>query len=235
MGVAFYFLWWKPESDKMKENSAKLEAKELEWSDVQTKVARKEPLKIEISEEYAQSNSLADRFITDLKKWTTAETPFGYSYPQSRYIDEYIQRPLDECVMKVTNLAVTEPNVSPVAYTVVSPVFLLYPLFEAADINGDFAKDVAQRLHVTEVLSDRSPEQMVKNTATISFVATKESILSFIEKIRLIDQTVRVDNLSIADYTFGADLEAGNPMIGHSTGSISISFYSTQRLEPPVY
>jgi len=123
------------------------------------------------------------------------------------------------------------------------PNVLTYSLLEAADVNGDYAAEVAEVMKENTVLSARQTADVLTFPVTMTAVGTKENLMTFLDKIADDKNAILVEAVDIADYKFYGGLELDEDTqepitedtegIGTSEMEITVSFFNAKNIDEP--
>jgi len=220
LGGLFYFLMYQPGAESLRLSKMNLEAVEKKQAEIQADLDRKPGLENDIREGYKTSQDLSKNFL-----------PVGMMNPKG--IEEYAQKIVDEFELWVDgSFDLGEASITTLSYDFNTNPNLIYPLFEAADINGEIAAELAEKSSEIAAIVARDRESVLLCTLSIDFRAEKDSIMGFMDKIKSIRETVKVDVIRINDYTFGEDSD-NREDLGFSEGTISIVFYAIEPMAKP--
>lgn len=218
------FLVIKPKVTDIKEDNVKLEEVKTEWQGIEKKLNEIQPLKDQINQIYKDSKALSDDFV-DVSLINS---------PQA--LDKFMQPYADECNMEVKVLDAGLTATTELKYYYFKPNVLSSSMFDAADINGEFQKNVDAALTESNSLSERKAETVMKTQYGIMARGTREDIWAFMEKINSLDTTILIDSVNISDYTFGENAKnvEGVEPDDRSDVTFVISLYSVFEMDEPV-
>jgi len=123
------------------------------------------------------------------------------------------------------------------------PSVITYPILENADINGTLTKtrypEQYAKIENALVMSNLSSQKVETHSATFSCKFTKDALFKFIDDMKKNDTGVRITNIEIKDYTFGAmnvrnGQENAQENRGYSEGKITFVFYTMESIDEPV-
>lgn len=231
------FLGIKPKTEEIKEDNATLAQVEETWQGIDAKIQQIGGLQDDIKTSYTDSAKLSDDFV-DL-------SVFGINYTGGKVeksngkeqymLDEYMQSALDECKIEVKSLDLGEPTVTELGYYYFTPSVLTSSMFDAADINGEYATAINEARAESDALTARTREAVVRTQYGVMGYAGKEDIWAFMEKIDSLDTTIVIDSVSIADYTFGEEARKTDPTAEEKSDvTFIISIYSVFPMDEPV-
>lgn len=225
-----------------------------EWEGIEAKKAKIPVLKESITKEYQDSEKIAEMFVNE------AFQPVNDTFDnlKANYVlDQYIQTKIDESELKVVNFTLGGISSQTLDYYYYTPDVLTYSLLESADVNGNYAQQVAELLKTSTALSERETAEVMTNTLELSVTGKKENLMTFLTKMKDEEENAaRITNVTIADYTFGEgqtqtiteqqvgadgtvtevtrEVPVASDGQGESSMDISITFYNAQPIDKPV-
>lgn len=224
------FLGIKPTIKNIKDDKAELKKVEEEWTEKKAKIDKIPGLQEDINTTYEASKKLSEEFIS--------RDVFGAEYTNDGStfkVDKFLQEHLDECNIEVRTLDIGAPNIAEIGYYYNTPSVLTSSMLDAADVNGNYSEQIDDIKAESNSLSQRSREPVIRTQYGVSAKATKEDIWKFMDKIKSLDTTILIDTVTIADFTFGEDLEQVDPEDrDKSDVSFVISAYSVFPMDKPV-
>ncbi len=241
--VGGFFALIKPKYEKWQDNTDKYETTKTEWDGIEQKLKAIEPLKKGITETYEEAKKTAKifentAFVTANKTYCNEKTSYE--------IDQYLQPAIDAAELEVTSMGISNVAAKTMNYYYYTPNVLTYSLLEAADINGNYAQDIAELLYDSIVLSERETVEVMGETIELNVQCTKAQLMTFLEAIDSDNNAVLIESVSIADYQFLGGLETeqvgpdGQPVIntnpnaeGTSSVTIVITFYNAKAIDQP--
>ncbi len=270
LAVGFFALI-RPKYNTLVTDRGIYEETKTEWEGIDAKIQQIPVLKEGITKNYNESKAIAEMFVNE------AFQPVNETFDnlKANYVfDKYVQPLIDESELKVSSFSVSGISSQTLSYYYLKPDVLTYSLLESADINGNYAKQVEELLKQSNTLSQKSTVNVMTNKLELSVKGTKENLMNFLAKINgeegaeittgeegfgndLSENAVRVTDIQIGDYTFGAGQteevqvqtgvdEAGNPIMetqtrqvnaeggGESAMTISLTFYNAKPIDEPV-
>ncbi|MCM1508197.1 MAG: hypothetical protein NC177_13875 [Ruminococcus flavefaciens] len=195
----------KPKNEEIKEDEATLAQKQEEQADLEARIAKIGPLKTNIDETYEETTKLIADFIS-LDDISNTDGSAEISNP--RKLEQYMQHYAEECGVRIDNLEVSALREATLNY--------YYPEVEAApassmrsmaDLNGDYAIEDVERNAESIALSLRNPESVIQSQYGVRVTGTKEALWNYLKAIEELNKTMIVNQVSIDDYSFGADSE----------------------------
>lgn len=166
-------------------------------------------------------------------------------------LDKYLQKYADDCKVRILSLDLGASTVSPIDYYHGSIEDKFGAVRAEADINGTLQSDFYSSISDDLALSQRAKEQVVSTQYGLNIEGTKKNVWKYLEAIKKMDNSVIIDSVNFADFTFGKEtakqkgvempdseeeisVQAGNDTIKNtSTAQIVISLYSVIEMEEP--
>lgn len=227
--VAGIFGLIKPKNKEIDQHEAKLSAVKTEWEGISAKLDEIPGLQDAITASYNESKALAADFV-------------DVSLISSTYkLDQFMQPNIDKINKDDAKLVAKSVELGSVSTTSLSyyyftPSVLSSTMFDAADVNGNYQKDINDKMTESNALSERTAETVMKTQFGLSAEGNKEGIWAFMEKINSLDTAILIDSVSISDYTFGEDSKdvPGNEKKDTSDVTFVISLYSVFEMDEPV-
>lgn len=215
-----YFLLISPITTEVKASKAALDKATTDKTALNDKIELIPGFQNQINEYYNNSKSMTEYFVDSM-------VPYQ--------VDQYMQPFLkDNKIAVSTAITFEEPTTNTVNYYYFTPNALTYPIYQAADINGNLAKQRMEELKDVAFLSNRQTEDVEFVRMAVDYKAKKNDILKFVDDIKAIDKAIRISEMSITDYTFGLnDDDPEND--DYSQGKIIIEFYTVQNMEKPSF
>lgn len=202
--VAGFFALIKPQYDKYVASLESYNTTKSEWDGIQQKINQIPALKETVTSLYNDANKDAAIFVNE----AFSDVNGNYSDEKANVaVDEHIQAAIDESELEVRNFDLSGVASTTLEYYYYTPNVVTYSLLEAADVNGNYAADIAELLVNQVVLTERQVADVMTNEVTLDVVGTRENIMAFMEKIKDDPNAVLINNVSISDYTFSGGLE----------------------------
>ena len=211
-----FFALIRPKYNDMVADRGIYEATKEEWEGIDMKLQQIPTLKQTITDDYKDAREVAEMFVNE------AFQPVNDTFDNSNanlFLDQYIQPLLDECDLKVETLAPSGIGSDTISYYYKTPNVLTYSLLENADINGNYAQQVADLMAESTNMSERTSADLMTNSIALNVTGTKENLMLFLAKINgeeevqggedglgsdIGENAVLVNSINITDYTFGA-------------------------------
>lgn len=222
--LAGFFLFVKPKIQEIKDDNATLETVEAEWQGIEAKINEIGPLQDAIKQAYTDATALASDFVDENLVNQTFE------------LDQFMQPYVDECNLEASVVDLADTSTQTLAYYYFTPSVLTSSMFDAADVNGAFAAEIADAQAESNALSQRTAETVMCTKYGVSAKGTRENIWAFMEKINSLDTTILIDSVSITDYTFGEkEREAGIADVDDTSEvTFVVSIYSVFDMDEPI-
>lgn len=241
--VGGFFALIKPKYDDYKASEAVYQTTKTEWDGIEQKLNAIQPLKDTITKNYTDAKKTAQIFVNGV--FETANKTLG-NEKTSLEVDKYLTPMIDECNLEVKDMVIDAVSAAPMTYYYYVPDVLTYSLLEAADINGDYAAQVAEGMADSVVLATREVSEVMCQNITLTVEGQKESLMTFLGMIEEDPNAVLVNSVSISDYQFlgGLEQESVGPDgtivitidengIGTSEMTIAIGFYNAKEIDEP--
>ena len=175
-----------------------------EWNGIEVKINAIPGLKSNITEIYNESSNIAKLFVNE----TFADANKGYD-DRKVYaaVDEHLQPAIDESKLKVEKLEISKTEAEEVEYYYYTPNVVTYSLLEAADINGNYAQEITEKLKANVVLTEKELAEVQVSTVKLDVAGEKDGLLDFLDKIKDDKNAVLVTEFEIDDYQFQGGLD----------------------------
>ncbi len=198
------FLGIKPTYDNIVADQATYETTKTEWDGIQQKLDAIPGLQEQISSTAKEAKDIGKIFVNEVFK----DINDNYSVDEANYtVDQYIQTAINDSQLEVSSLNLGGISTEQISYYYYTPNVVTYSLLEAADINGNYAADVAELMNVQTVLSERQTADIQAANVDLNVTGTKEGIMKFLAAIKDDPNAVLVKAVSISDYKFEGGLE----------------------------
>lgn len=202
--VAGFFALIRPKYRALVEDTATLQATQTEWDGIEAKLKAIPDLQDEITNIYNDSNKTAKIFVNE----AFADVNKNYSDEKvNAAIDEHIQPALDESNLAVNSMIIDGAKAAELKYVYYTPNVVTYALLEAADVNGNYADEISEKLKTSTTLTETSVASVMGNTVTLEVVGKKADLMTFLDKIKSDKNAILVSSVKIIDYTFSGGLE----------------------------
>ncbi|MCM1529317.1 MAG: hypothetical protein NC093_04900 [Alistipes sp.] len=221
--IAGFFLLIKPEIDDIgtnKDQLAELQAKEAQVAD---QIAEIPELKDDIMDIYADSKTMSEPFLE-----------YNSIY-DSRKVDQYMQSFATESKVKILSLTPGDLSAGTLGYYYFEPVIVGEDMRTSVDINGSDAKYIAEQKAESESLSDRTEEQVLSATYTVTLEGSKEDLWKYMETIENQPETIIINsigftNLQIKEIEDDDDDEDEEIL---PTAQMTLTLYSVYEMNEP--
>lgn len=202
--VAGFFALIRPKYKALVNDTATLVATQAEWDGIEAKLNAIPGLKDNITEIYNDSSKTAKIFVNE----AFADVNKTYSTEKvNAAIDEHIQSAIDESNLKVSSFSISGAASSSISYIYYTPNIVTYSLLEAADVNGNYAEEITEKLRTATTLNERTVAEVMTNSVAMSVTGKKEDLMTFLDKIKDDKNAILVQSVDISDYTFSGGLE----------------------------
>jgi hypothetical protein len=202
--VAGFFALIRPKYRALVSDTATLQATQTEWDGIEAKLKAIPDLKNTITEIYNESSKTAKIFVNS----AFADVDKAYSDEKvNASIDEHIQSAIDASQLKVNAMDISGVGTAELNYMVYEPNVVTYSLLEYADVNGNYADEVTEKLKTSTVLKETKVASVLGNIVNLTAVGKKADLMAFLDAIKSDKNAVLVTNVSIDDYTFKGGLE----------------------------
>lgn len=185
--IAGFFLWVKPEITDIGENKDKLAALEADKAKVADEIAEIPGIKDSINEIYADSKTLTGPFLE-----------YNSIY-DSRKVDQYMQSFATDSKVKILSLTPSDLSAGTLGYYYFTPVIVGEDMRTSVDINGSDAKYIEDAKAESDSLSDRTEEQVLSATYTVTLEGSKEDIWKYMETIEKQPETIIINSVTFTD------------------------------------
>ncbi len=185
--IAGFFLWIKPEISDIGTNKDRLAQLESDKEKVADEIAEIPGIKDDINDIYAKSKEFSGPFLEYNSIYT------------SRKVDQYMQSFATDSKVKILSLTPSDLSAETLGYYYFEPVFVGEDMRTSVDINGDDAEEMASDKAESESLSERTEEQVLSATYTITVEGEKEDIWKYMEAIEKQSETIIINSISFTD------------------------------------
>jgi preprotein translocase subunit YajC len=208
--VAGFFALIRPKYQALVKDTETFNATQEEWDGIEQKINAIPGLKSNITEIYNESTKIAKVFVNE----AFADATKNYDDRKVNVaIDEHLQPAIDAAKLKIESLDIGNTGSEEIEYTYYTPNVVTYSLLEAADINGNYAEEIAEKIKADTVLSEKELAEVQVNTVKLEVVGEKDGLLDFLDQIKEDKNAVLVTAFEISDYQFlgGLDEEEETP------------------------
>ncbi|MBR4101878.1 MAG: hypothetical protein IKK51_08400 [Oscillospiraceae bacterium] len=237
--VGGFFALIKPKYDDMKANKAAYVKTQETWTGIKREIDAIPTYKNKITEIYNESKDTAKIFINTA--FTSANADYAHDHTAYE-LDQYIQPAVDASNVEITSMKLDDVSAQKIEYYYHIPNVLTYSLLEAADVNGNYAKEVAEVLKSGIVLETRETAELQTVDVEMTVNGTKESLMKFLEGIDSDKNAILVNEVAVENYQFTDGLELdeyGDPMPGENLEEgtsimlLNIRFFSAKEVDQP--
>ena len=191
--LAGFFLLIKPKYTAIKDDKAALTKAQQEQDDVDAKISEIKPLQEQIKKTYDDTMKLTGDFVA-----------YNDIY-NARKVDQYMQQFAEDNEVKILNLNATDIGTSSIDYYYFTPTFVGDELLKAADLNGDRQAANEELSAESDSLKDRTKENILSSTYTISVTGTRENIWNYLKAIEEQDKTIIINSVSLNGMVISPD------------------------------
>lgn len=191
--LAGFFLLIKPKYKDIKDHKAALTTAEQERDEVDAKISEIPRLQDNIKDTYDKTMKLTGDFVA-----------YNDMY-NARKVDQYMQHFAEEAEVKIMSLSATDISTGSVNYYYFTPTFVGEDLLTAADLNGDRQAANAELSAESDALKDRTQENILSSTYSISVTGTKEAVWKYLEALEKQDKTIIINSVSLNGVTIDVD------------------------------
>ncbi|MGN1411333.1 MAG: hypothetical protein ACI4WH_02330 [Oscillospiraceae bacterium] len=215
--LAGIFIFIRPTMDKISTNKSTLATSQAEEERIRGIIEEIPTIEANIKTEYEDAKSLSNGFAQHRETYDA---------------DSFIQNLFTENAVQINSINATPAEAENIEFYYYTPNVVTYPLFEAADINGDLAKETTEKLKASTLLSEVELQQVEAYSLSISFKGQKAGVTNLLNAIKDLQENVLVTNFNVDDYTFG-ETQTDATLKGYSTGTMTIKFYVLEPLAEP--
>lgn len=235
--LGFFFLI-KPAYATLQDSTEDYTAVKEKSDQIDQKINMIPTLKDTITKAYEEADKVAEIFVNTA--FVTANETL--SHEKTYYeLDQYIQGAIDDSAIEVSSMELDQATAEVVEYYYYTPDVLTYALMESADINDNYALSITETMLDSLVLAEREQVEIMRAEMTITGDATKNGLLTFLDKIEADTNAVLVTGLDINNYEFTDGLEEdinGNFIVtpgveGTSEITMVVSFYNAKEIDKP--
>lgn len=202
--VAGFFALIRPKYQALVADTAVFNDTQTEWDGIETKINAIPGLKETITGIYKESNDTAKLFVNE----AFADANKGYDDRKvNAAVDEHLQPAIDESKLKVEKLDIKNTEAQTVEYYYYQPNVVTYSLLEAADINGNYAQEISDKILAETVISEKELAEVQVCSVELQVNGEKDNLLDFLDKIKDDKNAVIVEKFEISDYTFQGGLD----------------------------
>lgn len=222
IAIAGFVLLIKPKRQEIKDDKATLETKQTERDEVEAKINQIKPLQDEIDKTYTETTKLTDDFVDYDEIYRTQN------------FDMFMQHFAEENEVKIMSLNVGSLGEKALKYYYFEKTIANTALFTSSDLNGDGQANFDAENAEAAALSQRTVENVMGADYAVNVTGKKENIWKFMQALAEQDETILINGVSIADYTFGADPDS-KELQGDEESSVTfaITAYSIYEMAQP--
>ena len=208
--VAGFFALIRPKYNSLVADTAVFNETQTEWDGIESKINAIPGLKNSITEIYQESSNIAKLFVNE----AFADANKNYDDRKvNAAIDEHLQPAIDESELKIQKMDIENTASRNVEYYYYTPNVVTYSLLEAADINGNYAQEISDKILAQTMITEKELAEVQVSNVKLDVIGEKDNLLDFLDKIKDDKNAVIVENFEITDYTFrgGLDEEEEKP------------------------
>lgn len=202
--VAGFFALIRPKYKALVADTAAFTEKQTEWDGIETKLNAIPGLKDNITKIYQESNGVAKIFVNE------AFADANSTYDDRKVnvaVDEHLQPAIDDSKLKVDKMEIKNTEAREVQYYYYTPNVVTYSLLESADINGNYAEEISEKILAQTVLTEKELAEVQVCNVELELVGEKDNLLDFLDKVKDDKNAVIVEEFNIDDYTFQGGLD----------------------------
>lgn len=222
--VGGFFLLIKPKNEELKAN-------ETEYDKLKTKLESLEKQADQIYEIQEHIVVTHDESLTQAESFSEIR--------QTDVLDEYVESTLlnlyndagEVSGLKVSpSISYTNPSTATLTYYYYTPSVLTYPIYTAADLNGEFTVQATDALAKSAAISARTAQTVVASTVTLSYEGTESELTTFLDLIADSEEKVLLNAIDFTSETITYELDGATLKETECelTGSLTFQFYSAQ-------
>lgn len=232
--VAGIFGLIKPKNEDIKTDEAKLKTVKADWAAMDDKIKAIPGITEDIEDDHEEYAKLASDFVD--------RELISSLYEDDTYkLDQFMQPHIDACntdgaKLEAKSVEVGKMSTATLSYYYFRPNVLTSTMFDAADINGNYQKEIDEVMEESNALSQRTEETVLRTQFGLAAEANKQGVWAFMEKINSLNTAILIDSVNIADYSFGEDkeLEEGETPKDTSDVTFVVSLYSVFDMDEPI-
>lgn len=221
--IAGFFLWIKPEMTDIGDNKDRLAELETQKSQVDSQIAEIPDIKTDILDIYADSKTLSGPFLE-----------YNSIY-DSRKVDQYMQDFATKSKVKILALAPGDLSAGTLGYYYFEPVIVGEDMRSGVDINGSDAEYIEKAKAESAALADRTEEQVLSATYTVTLEGTKEDIWKYMETIENQPETIIINSITFSNLALKEveddDDEDEEEVL--PTAQMTLTLYSVYEMDQP--
>ncbi len=226
IAIIIVFVAWpiRTTKEKIKENTVRYEKLEKEEKEKRDRIEKVKFYNKKIEETYELALPLADNFIEPME-------------PYKR--DQFMQKFFDENNAEIIgSYEVKLSEATSLEYYAYTPHVVIYPILEAADMNGTLLmeNDAESAYYLYRALQSTNIKPQDVEVSSLKTVAKvkREDLAKFLDAVKNAEKGkgIRVVEMGIKDYTFGKNAENGEDS-GYASVELLIEFYSMQKIQKP--
>ncbi len=233
--VCGFFFLIKPKNEELKSNQATYNTKKSQLDKLEKQVDQIYEVQEHIVLTHDEAIKQAETF-SEIR-----ETDELDEYVESNLLNlGFIEEKGEQAGLEVSNaISYTNPGTSSLTFYYYTPSTLTYPIYTAADLNGEFKSECEDALKKSTAISARVAQTVVSSTVNLAYKGTEAEVIEFLDLIADSDEKVLLNSIDISqkityfgynertnEYIIPDDLY--DPEIIEYSGSLTFQFYSAQ-------
>lgn len=215
----------RPRVAKIKADKVVRTQKEEEKAEVDRKIDMIPTLTKKINETYEETKKLSDDFVEINSIANTYD------------LDQLLQNYAEENEVKIIDLNAGVVKDEKLEYYYLESKELAKDFFASADLNGGYTDMRDKQLAEELALKDRNEETVMGAKYGVKVRGKKENIWKYMQAIADQDETIIINSVDIADYTFQGQVDEKERVTPNENGESEVSFvltlYSVYEMEKP--
>jgi len=197
------FVFIKPKWEKLNTNKETLETLNTEW----------DAKLLEFDRIPARQDNIKDRYKTGVDKAAMFTDEMDSIQLESFLRDKFVnnEKYTEDKVQLKDTFSVTDVSTSSVNYYYYVPNIVTYPLYESADLDGSLAKEAAEKLLDSNILSARSSQTVGSGSSTMKFLINREDTMDLLNQINDYanknKDAMLIESVSLKEADFNENIE----------------------------
>ena len=204
---------------------------QAEYDDNKRKIAEIDAINASIERVYDESKEYSKIFIVPKKNFQADQYLEDILNKEGAY-----QKDGKNLIEVAGQFTIQDAKNEELKFYYYTPNVVVYPILEAADINGNLMESQDKVLYdkVQNALSIQALEaqEVEKHIVSVDVKFTKPSLMAFVDQLKALDTGVRITGVTIEDSWFGL-LSDKPEEKGYSKGTITYCFYTMQQVDEP--
>lgn len=215
----------RPTITKIKDDKVVLKQKEEKRAEVESKIAMIPTLQKKINDTYEETKKLSDDFVEINSVANTYD------------LDQFLQSYAEENEVKILSLDAGQIGEKTLEYYYLESKEMAKDFFASADLNGGYTAMRDKQNAEEYALKDRNEETVLATEYGIQVRGKKENIWKYLQAIADQEETIIINSVDIADYTFQGNVDEKERVTpnenGESEVNIVMTLYSVYEMEKP--